>query len=232
MKLIIFDCDGVLVDSELISCQMAADCLQDLGVQITREEVLRSYVGVSQRSMIDDLNRRFSTSLGAEYLAEVQRRTLAAFDADLEPIHGIARVLEELDLPVCVASSSTVERILHSLEVTGLHRFFYPNIFSASQVPRGKPYPDLFLFAAKSMAVAPENCVVIEDSTAGVEAACRAGMHVLGFTGGSHCAPDHADRLLAAGAARTFRTMPELPTMLQVSGRSASSALPRHPDYR
>ena len=131
-------------------------------------------------------------------------RVAAAFDAELAPIAGVEAALAALPYRRCVASSSAPERLRHSLSLTGLLHWFEPHVFSATQVARGKPAPDLFLFAAASMQAAPATCVVIEDSVPGVQAAVAAGMRVIGFTGGGHCRPGHAERLRAAGAARSL----------------------------
>jgi len=137
------------------------------------------------------------------------------FDAELVAIPGVQRALEALSVARCVASGSTPERIRYSLRLTGLLSYFEPNIFSATQVKRGKPAPDLFEFAAVRMKVPVARSVVIEDIEAGVLAARAAGMRVLGFIGGSHCGANHAGKLRDAGAAAVFSDMRELPTLLE-----------------
>jgi HAD superfamily hydrolase (TIGR01509 family) len=130
------------------------------------------------------------------------------------PIPGIEKLLATLPARRCVASNSHLERVRHALRVTRLLPLFDPHVFSASQIARGKPAPDLFLFAPRQLGAAPEECVVVEDSTTGVEAAVAAGMPVVGFCGGSHCPGDHADRLSAAGCSRVFAGMPDLAEFL------------------
>lgn len=212
--LLIFDCDGVLVDSEALACRADAACLTEFGLAISAEEIMDRYVGISLAGMLADLAARGGRALPPALADTLRRRTLAAFEAELTAIEGVADALGALACPVCVASSSEPERIRHSLSLIGLLDRFEPHIFSATQVAHGKPAPDLFLFAAASMGVAPEHCVVIEDSLPGVQAACAAGMRVLGFTGGSHCRPGHAERLCAAGAALAFEEMRRLPELL------------------
>jgi HAD superfamily hydrolase (TIGR01509 family) len=213
-ELVIFDCDGVLVDSELIACESVVMCLNDAGLHMSLDEVIRSYMGVSTKTMMDDLTQRFGPCLPVNFADVVTRRTREGFDSKLKAIDGAAQVLQSIPFRICVASSSPPERILHSLEITRLLNFFDGNIFSATQVAHGKPAPDLFLFTARQMSVPPRDCVVVEDSIPGVRAACAAGMRVLGFTGGSHCRPGHGDSLQEAGAMETFNTMAELPMLL------------------
>jgi HAD superfamily hydrolase (TIGR01509 family) len=209
-ELIIFDCDGVLIDSEIIACRTDATCLAEVGIAMTTEEVLERYVGISAKAMFADIEARTGVTLPTDFAQTLQRRIAEAFDAELTAMPGIEQALATLTSKICVASSSAPERLRQSLSGVGLLHYFEPHIFSASQVASGKPAPDLFLFAAQQMHIDPTLCLVIEDSVAGVEAAVAAGMHVLGFTGGSHCRPNHRGRLLAAGAPATFAHMGEL----------------------
>ncbi len=211
--LLIFDCDGVLVDSELLSCQADAACLAEIGIPLSAEDILGRYVGINLAGMLADLEQRFGR-LPPDLAETMHRRTLAAFDAELTAVAGVAAALDAIAMPRCVASGSAPARIRHSLALTGLLHRFDPHIFSATQVARGKPAPDLFLFAAHRMDAAPGQCLVIEDSIPGVQAARAAGMRVWGFTGGSHCRPGHADRLRAAGADAVFDDMRHLPGLL------------------
>jgi HAD superfamily hydrolase (TIGR01509 family) len=134
-------------------------------------------------------------------------RTVRAFDRELKAVDGVTDAIARIPCKICVASSSTPERIERSLRVTGLWKHFHPHIFSATQVSRGKPAPDLFLFAAERMETPPAECVVIEDSPAGIEAARAAKMYVIGFTGGAHCTPAHPGMLRAAGAMEILSSM-------------------------
>ncbi|HEY6438388.1 MAG TPA: HAD family hydrolase [Acetobacteraceae bacterium] len=213
-ELIIFDCDGVLVDSEVISCRIDAVCLGEIGIVISAEEVMDRYLGISAATMCGDIERRLGRSLPADFADTLRARVAAAFDAELAPIAGVETMLDALPFRRCVASSSAPERVRQSLSVTGLLRHFEPNIFSATQVARGKPAPDLFRFAADAMRVARATCVVVEDSVPGVQAAVAAGMQVIGFTGGAHCRPGHGERLRVAGAIAVTDAMSRLPGLL------------------
>jgi beta-phosphoglucomutase-like phosphatase (HAD superfamily) len=145
----------------------------------------------------------------------VKVATLKFYAGDLRAIANVGAAIAAIELPKCVASSGTPEKIRHGLTCAGLYDSLSPHIFSASQVERGKPAPDLFLFAAEQMKAPPERCIVIEDSVPGVTGARAAGMIVLGFHGGSHCAPGHAEMLRAAGAAVTFDDMRQLPGLIK-----------------
>ena len=213
-ELIIFDCDGVLIDSEVVACRADAACFAEIGIAIPVEEVLERYLGISMAAMCADIEARYRRSLPPGFAATMRARVAAAFDAELVPMDGVEAVLRALTPLRCVASSSAPDRLRHSLSLTRLLPCFEPHIFSATQVARGKPAPDLFLFAAATMRVPPETCVVVEDSLPGVQAAVAAGMRAIGFTGGGHCRPGHADRLRAAGAVAVARDMPGLPAAI------------------
>ncbi len=213
-ELIIFDCDGVLVDSEMISCRTDSLCLAEIGIAMSAEEIMDRYLGISAATMCGDIERRVGRSLPVDFADTLRARVAAAFDAELAPIAGVETMLDALPFRRCVASSSAPERLRHSLSLTGLLGYFEPNIFSATQVARGKPAPDLFWFAADAMRAARANCVVIEDSVPGVQAAVAAGMQVIGFTGGAHCRPDHGERLRKAGAVAVADAMQWLPALL------------------
>jgi HAD superfamily hydrolase (TIGR01509 family) len=213
-SLLIFDCDGVLIDSELIACRVDAACLTEIGFPTTAAYIQAEFVGLSSRTMFERFERDHGRRLPAEFPATLQRRLAAAFDDELEAMAGVADMLPALGVRKCVASSSHPERLRHTLGLTGLWPHFDPHVFSASMVANGKPAPDLFLYAAAQMDVASRDCVVVEDSHAGVTAARAAGMRVLGFAGGSHCGPDHAAMLREAGADIVFDDMRRLPELL------------------
>ena len=212
--LIIFDCDGVLVDSELISCRAHAQILSRHGYAITADQVLERFLGVSDREARATIEAEIGRRLPGDFEAQVKQATLQHYVGDLRAISNVGAAIAAIDLPKCVASSGTPEKIRHGLSCAGLHDVLAPNIFSATQVTRGKPAPDLFLFAAERMRAAPARCVVIEDSVPGITGALAAGMSVLGFHGGSHCGPGYADKLRAAGAHQTFDDMRQLPAMI------------------
>ena len=216
--LVIFDCDGVLVDSEVISCRAHADLLTLHGYPITADQVLERFLGVSDLDARMIVEAELGRKLPDDFTSQVKHSTLQSYADDLQPVPHVAEAIAAIGLPKCVASSGTPEKIRHGLTCAGLYEVLSPHIFSASQVRRGKPAPDLFLFAAGQMKVSPERCVVIEDSVAGITAARAAGMTVLGFHGGSHCRPGYAGRLRAAGAAAVFDDMRELSRLIGLVG--------------
>jgi HAD superfamily hydrolase (TIGR01509 family) len=213
-RLVIFDCDGVLIDSEMIACRADAALLTELGFPTSVEDVLDRYVGLSAKVLIADIEARHGRVLPAEFPGLLRARIEAAFEHELKPMAGVETLLQSLHLPRCVASSSSLPRLAHALSLVRLRDHFHPHIFSATQVANGKPAPDLFLFAAREMGVAPRDCAVVEDSVAGVRAGVAAGMRVIGFVGGSHCRDGHAARLTAAGAVEIACSMPDLANLL------------------
>ncbi|MBL8700252.1 MAG: HAD family hydrolase [Alphaproteobacteria bacterium] len=212
--LVIFDCDGVLVDSETIACRLDAEIFTDLGFPLSFEDIRRDFVGVSASTMCRTIEERFARKLPEDMPQRLLAAALEAFETRLAPIPGIGDALASLDGPRCVASSSDPARIRRSLELTGLLHHFDPHLFSTKMVARGKPAPDIFLHAARTMGVEPDGCVVIEDSIPGVTAARAAGMTVFGFVGGDHCAPGHDARLREIGADLVFDDMRALPALL------------------
>ncbi|MEU0650595.1 MULTISPECIES: HAD family hydrolase [Streptomyces phaeochromogenes group] len=211
-ELVIFDNDGVLVDSEPISNTLLAAYLTELGHPTSYEESLRDYMGAAMHRVHDIVEERTGERLPADFDDVFHARVFAAFERELEPVAGAVEVLEKLaadGVPYCVASSGSHERIRVGHRKTGLDRWFDDGrIFSSQDVGRGKPAPDLFLHAAERMGVPPEKCLVVEDSPLGVRAAVAAGMDVYGFT-----AMTPAERL--AGADRLFGDMGELIGLLQ-----------------
>lgn len=185
-ELVIFDCDGVLVDSEPLSMRVLLDTLRTAGLSLDPAIGYDLFLGRSLASIVKTLSEDFGVVLDAAALAEMRQRLYAAFRAELKPMPGIAAMLTALEIPFCVASSSQPERVELSLRATGLWPFFEGRLFSATMVSHGKPAPDLFLLAARVMGYDPAVCLVVEDSPAGISAARAAGMAVLGFTGGSH----------------------------------------------
>jgi HAD superfamily hydrolase (TIGR01509 family) len=184
--LIIFDCDGVLVDSEPLAMRVLLETVAEAGTTIDAVNGYESFLGKSLATVSEILRIEYGVDLDAAALDRMRARLYRLFRRELRPIPGIARALGELMVPLCVASSSQMERIRLALEVTDLTTFFGQNLFSASMVACGKPAPDLFLHVARQMGVDPARCIVVEDSPAGVHAAKCAGMRVFAFTGGSH----------------------------------------------
>jgi HAD superfamily hydrolase (TIGR01509 family) len=207
--LVIFDCDGVLIDSELLSIRADRECLAECGIELSVDEIRDRYTGISFAGMVADLEARHGP-LPADFADRHRTRLWPLFETELQAIPGVGAVLDSLTCKICVASSGRPERLKHALSLVGLYDRFHPHIFSATEVPRGKPAPDLFLHAAERMGVMPERCVVIEDSLPGVTAAVAAGMRVIGFVGASHCRPGDAARLSAQGAIAVIDDMAQL----------------------
>ncbi len=186
--LVIFDCDGVLVDSEVLAVAVLIAELDRAGARVDEAFVHRHFLGRSFPVVQEVVQRQFGVTLPETFQTEERARLLAAFETGLRPMPGAAETVRTLAVPFCLATSSTPARLTRSLEITGLAALFEGRCFTASQVARGKPAPDLFLLAAAEMGVAPERCLVIEDTEPGVRAGLAAGMQVWRFTGGSHFA--------------------------------------------
>lgn len=197
--LTIFDCDGVLVDSELIAAEAMANLLQAEGFDVEARNLLQ-FVGMKQADILAGVARLAGKPVPARAPEKLWSETRRLFAERLMPMAGAAAFIGTLQGARCVASSSHHERIRFSLETTGLHRFFSPHIFSSTEVENGKPAPDLFLHAARRMNADPAKAIVIEDSIAGVTGARAAGMRVIGFIGGAHSDSAMGERLMAAGA--------------------------------
>ena len=211
-ELIIFDCDGVLVDSEPLSNRVLTDCLNEAGFALSFEEVTRTFIGLTLSRCFAMLEERFGRPVPSDFETVLQERTYARFRAELEAVPGVIDVLDSLDEDghaTCVASSGTMEKMQVSLGVTGLWDRFDGRIFNSAMVPRGKPWPDLFLHAAERMAADPASCIVIEDSLPGVQAARAAGMTVFGYVGGVLARP------LAVEGAIEFDDMTQLPALIR-----------------
>lgn len=208
--MVIFDCNGVLVDSESIVAEVAAQELSRAGIPLTPELVARYFTGRRPSDMFAEVETAYQTKLPPNFATVVNAMTLQRLRAELRPTRHMDYALTWLRGPKCVASSATIERIRVSLDVTGLLRFFGPNLFSASEVPRGKPAPDLFLYVAAKMGFAPSECIVVEDSPAGIAAAFTAGMMPIGFVGGSHAPFNLEGSLTKAGARAVIADMRQL----------------------
>jgi HAD superfamily hydrolase (TIGR01509 family) len=218
VDLVIFDCDGVLVDSEVISCRAHAETLTRYGYPITADQVLARFLGVSDREARQTIESEMGRNLPDDFEAQMKQAALQRYANELAAIPYVGEAIAAIGAPKCVASSGTHEKIRHGLTCAGLYDRLAPDIFSATQVERGKPAPDLFLFAAGQMRAAPARCIVIEDSVPGVTGARAAGMTVLGFHGGSHCGPGYDDTLRSAGAIMTFDDMRQLPGLIAKVG--------------
>lgn len=208
LDLVIFDCDGVLVDSEPVANRILSEALGEVGLAVTCEECARATTGLAMASVVEWAQARLGRRLPPGFLDRVQARTFAALREGIEPVPGVVEALAGIAVPVCVASSGEPEKIRLTLGLTGLLPRFEGRIFSATEVARGKPYPDLFLHAARTLGARPPSCVVVEDSLPGVRAAAAAGMRVLAYA-------NAADGIaLAAAGARVFDDMATLPRLL------------------
>ncbi len=214
VELIIFDCDGVLIDSEVIACRIEAEELGRAGYPVTVDEIASRFTGIPSAAMYETIGREHDRPVPVELGGRIRALIHEAVANELEAVPGVHDTLAAISHEVCVASTSSLDYLAIALGRVALHDRFAPNIFSGQQVKRPKSAPDLFLFAASEMGVGPERCLVIEDSVAGVTGGRDAGMRVLGFTGGGHCVDGHAARLTDAGAERVFDDMSRLPTML------------------
>ena len=207
--LVIFDCDGVLVDSERLSIRVDAIYLERLGWPLSEAEIIERFVGKSDADMRAEIERELGHPIPADVEAEFNRLYVDTFAAELTAVHGIREALDAIPTPRCVASSGDHAKIRRNLALTGLADYFGDRIFSATDVTRGKPAPDLFLHAAATLGAAPERCAVVEDSAYGVEAALAAGMTAFAYAGGV----TPAERLALPGAI-VFDHMRDLPALL------------------
>ena len=199
--LAIFDCDGVLVDSEVLVVESEEEALNRAGIPASFAYIVDNYVGLSYDDVAQKVETDFGAALPPGFFDEVQRTALARFAEHLKPVQGLPELLDEFHGPRCVASSSALSRVRFSLGVTGLSHHFEPeHVFSAEMVPNGKPAPDLFLHAAEQLGTDPSQCIVVEDSPHGVAAAVAAEMTCIGFVAGGHCSTALPGRLVAAGA--------------------------------
>jgi HAD superfamily hydrolase (TIGR01509 family) len=208
-QLVIFDCDGVLVDSERIAVRVEAEFLAELGWPLTEAEIVERFMGRTAEYMDEAIEARLGSRLPGDWKDQFQRRYREAYAADLRPVDGIVEVLDQLTVPTCVASSGSHDKLRLTLGHTGLYGRFEGRIFSGYEVANGKPAPDLFLHAASRMGVDPAGCAVVEDSRWGVEAARAAGMRAFGYAGGL-TPPD----FLEGHGTVVFEDMRDLPGLL------------------
>jgi len=218
LQLVIFDCDGVLVDSEVISNELLARMLTAAGLATTLEEARRSYQGLLLSEVLSSAESKLGRSLPTGWLTRYEQEREQALRRELAPVVGARRAVERIrskGLETCVASQGKLEKTRLSLELTGLRALFPDELlFSAWSVARGKPFPDLFLHAATTMGVAPERCVVVEDSPSGVTAASAAGMRAVGY------AADTDETALRHAGAEVFHRLDELPAVLGLGQRA------------
>lgn len=217
--LVIFDCDGVLVDSEPISNGVLAEVLTEQGLPTTLAEAKATYQGMLLEEVLSTAQSRLASPLPQGWIDEYQHRRAAVFDTELQPVPGageLVRALLDRGVAVCVASQGRLEKTNRSLSLTGLDELFEQSWrFSAEQVPRGKPHPDLFLLAARSMGFEPSECVVVEDTPSGVAAGRSAGMRVFGYAGETEAS------VLERAGAEVILSLGEIGSRLATSGREA-----------
>ncbi|HEY5864259.1 MAG TPA: HAD-IA family hydrolase, partial [Candidatus Tectomicrobia bacterium] len=213
---VIFDCDGTLVDSELLGNHVLVECIAELGLTVPLEEAVARFTGGKLADCIAVIEQRLGCAVPLDFVPEVRRRMAEAFQAQLQPVAGIETVLQGLQIPYCVASSGPRAKVELSLRTTGLLHYFQGRIFSAYEVGSWKPAPGLFLHAAHALSVPPERCAVVEDSVLGVQAGRAAGMTVFGY------APSGNGASLAAVGAHPFTSMTALLPLLQQDAGHAS----------
>ncbi|HET7570371.1 MAG TPA: HAD family phosphatase [Gammaproteobacteria bacterium] len=219
--LVIFDCDGVLVDSERIANRVFCEMLNELGLHVSLQDMFDRFVGLSMPQCVELIAEMHGEPPPPTFVAELRQRTAPALKAEIEPVRGVAEVLAKLRVPYCVASSGEHEKIRLTLGATGLLKYFEGRIFSVADVENPKPAPDVFLFAASQLGANPSACVVIEDTPVGVRAAVAAGMTALGFAANT---PAH--RLTSAGAHAVFSEMRQLTALLALQSRPALRSFP------
>jgi HAD superfamily hydrolase (TIGR01509 family) len=215
---VIFDCDGVLVDSETICQRVELACLAEIGLTYDRDIYADRFLGTNTtdffRLLNDDHHSHFGRALPDGFTEMMHTRIVTAMAAEVTAIVGVHDTIGALKVPKAVASGSSTESLRLKLRKVALFDSFDPHIYSAQIVPRGKPAPDIYLHAAEALGVTPDRCIAVEDSVNGAMSAQAAGMTVIGFTGGGHCSPTQAARLRAAGAKDVAATMDELRQIL------------------
>lgn len=202
VELLIFDCDGVLVDSERVSNTVFLEMLAELGVEMSETQLIQDYVGMTMKTCLQLISQRYGLEFPESFKHELDKRMGEVYQEKLTAMPGVQGVIENLSIPFCLASNSTPDKIAFMLKLVGLYDFFHGRIYSGTQVAKPKPAPDVYLLAASASGVRAEHCLVIEDTPTGIRAAKSAGMTVLGYAG-----LFEASQLLAAGADAVFDDM-------------------------
>lgn len=223
IELLISDCDGVLVDSEILSERIVMDELSRHAPRTELEKLLEGTFGLTTRDIIQRVEERFGITLPEGIHKDIRTRAEQLIATQVEPIPGVKEALERIDLPLAVASNSQRHSVVSSVARAGLTERVAGHIFSADMVEHPKPAPDVYLLAARTMGVSPENCLVIEDSATGVRAALAAGMRVIGFTGASHIPPKHGETLRRLGVTALISHMDQLPQQVAALRETATS---------
>ncbi len=223
--LILFDCDGVLVDSEIIAARVESQLLTEAGYPISVEEMGERFAGMTWKNILLSIEKEADIPLSASLLDKSEKLLDARLERDVKIIEGVKFALARLTTQRCICSNSSSARLDMMLTKVGLKPYFAPHIYSAKDLgpDRVKPKPDIFLHGAQQFGVDPSRCLVVEDSTHGVHAARAAGMRVVGFTGASHSYPSHADRLTDAGAETVISRMQDLPAVVAALGEWADA---------
>ncbi|WP_233803289.1 HAD family hydrolase [Paraburkholderia sp. HP33-1] len=216
---LICDCDGVLVDSEVIADRVMFDTLTATFPGLDFAPVVKTAFGQQTSRFLAGLEKQFDITLPANFLDTIEHNVELALAASLGPIHGVRDALQRVTLPAAVVSNSRLTRVSASVRRAGLQQIFGERVFSAEQVARPKPYPDVYLFAASTLGVEPARCLVVEDSVAGLNAARAAGMKTIAFVGASHIPDGYADALRAMGITRIMKHMDELPALIEAGVR-------------
>lgn len=217
-ELVLFDCDGTIMDSELIAAECEVEALSEYGVKMSAKEFSARFAGTSSFVVKDAMEVELGRKLPDDHITKVKALMREKLWREVKPMPGIHELLDQLDQPRCVCSNADMEKLKIELTRGELWDRFRPYVYSAYEIEskKRKPEPDLFLHAAAEFDVAPKNCVVVEDSIAGVKAGVAAGMRVIGFTGGSHTHPGHADELTDAGAETVIRRLTDIPAIIEV----------------
>lgn len=216
-QLILFDCDGVLVDSEYIAAQVGSELLTDAGYPISPEEIAERFAGLTWPNILMEVEREASMPISATLIDKSRKIMKERIQKELLTVDSIEEIASQISYPKAICSNSTSGSLELMLKRSSLYETFAPHIFSAREVgnKEPKPSPNVYLYAAQQFDAAPERCFVIEDSSHGIQAACAAGMRVIGFTGGAHTYPGHADKLTEAGAETVIARHRDLPTVIE-----------------
>ena len=217
-ELVLFDCDGTIMDSELIAAECEVEALKEYGVTMSAKEFSLRFAGTSSFVVKDEMEEELGRSLPDDHITKVKAKMREKLWREVKAMPGVHELLDQLDQPRCVCSNADMEKLKIELTRGELWDRFRPYVFSAYEIPskKRKPEPDLFLHAAAEFDAKPKNCVVVEDSISGVKAGVAAGMRVIGFTGGSHTHQGHADELTDAGAETVVRRLIDIPPVIEV----------------
>jgi HAD superfamily hydrolase (TIGR01509 family) len=212
---ILFDCDGVLVDSEIIAAQVLLRLLKPFGYEMNVKPFMQRYAGMKDYDILTSLSEQHSIVFPAHFSHQLEIAIDESLASELQAINGVQQALQTIDLPKAVVSNSQLERVQNSLRVAQVTHFFGDRIYTAEMAGKPKPDPQIYRYALEQLGLHPREALVVEDSLTGVTAAHGAGLKVVGFVGASHIMEGHAEKLMACGASATVQTMGELARMLQ-----------------